>query len=168
MGYKRRFGTTSKVPIPDKARNETELIFMHKIVQKVEKYNIPHSLILKDDQTPSKYVATACYKLAEKKSKSVPIADGADKRAITATFVETLDCKLLPMQLIYGGKTSQSLPKIQFPTGFCLIANPSHYSNTEESIKLLKGIVVPYVEKIRAKLDDPKQSALLIWDVFRG
>ena len=72
------------------------------------------------------------------------------------------------MQLIYGGKTSQSLPKIQFPTGFCLSANPSHYSNTEESIKLLKEIVVPYVEKIRAKLDDPKQSALLIWDVFRG
>ena len=37
MGYKRRFGTTSKVPIPDKAKNKTELIFMHKIVQKVEK-----------------------------------------------------------------------------------------------------------------------------------
>ena len=28
--------------------------------------------------------------------------------------------------------------------------------------------MVPYVEKIRAKLDDPKQSAILIWDVFRG
>ena len=43
-----------------------------------------------------------------------------------------------------------------------------HYSNTEELIKLLKEIVVPFVEKIRAKLDDPNQSALLIWDVFRG
>ena len=72
------------------------------------------------------------------------------------------------MQLIYGGKTSQSLPKTQFTTGFCLSANPSHYNNTEESIKLLREIGVPYVEKIRAKLDDPKQSALLIWDVFRG
>ena len=168
MGYKRRFGSTSKVPIPDKARNETELIFMHKIVQKVEKYNISHSLILNADHTLSKYVPTARYTLAEKNPKSVPIAAAADKRAITATFVETLDCKSFPMQLIYGGKTSQSLPKIQFPTGFCLSANPSHYSNTEESIKLLKEIVVPYVEKIRAKLDDPKQSALLIWDVFRG
>ena len=92
MAYKRRFGTTSKVPIPDKARNETELIFMHKIVQKVEKYNIPHSLILNADQTPSKYVPTPRYRLAEKNSKSVPIAGGADKQAITATFVETLDC----------------------------------------------------------------------------
>ena len=72
------------------------------------------------------------------------------------------------MQLIYGGKTSQSLPKIQFPTGFCLSANPNHNSNTEESIKLLNEILVLYVGKIRAKLDDPKQSALLIWNVFHG
>ena len=28
--------------------------------------------------------------------------------------------------------------------------------------------MAPYVEKTRTKLDDPKQSALLIWDVFRG
>ena len=114
------------------------------------------------DQTPSKYLPTARYTLAEKNSKNVLIAGGADKRAITATFVEMLDCKFLHVQLIYGGKNSQSLPKIQFPTGFCLSANPSHYSNTEESIKLLKEIVVPHVEKIRATLDDPKQSVLLI------
>ena len=28
--------------------------------------------------------------------------------------------------------------------------------------------MAPYVEKTRTKLDDLKQSALLIWDVFRG
>ena len=28
--------------------------------------------------------------------------------------------------------------------------------------------MVQHVEKKRAKLDDPKQSALLIWDAFRG
>ena len=164
MGYKRRYGTTSKVIIPDNARNKMELILMHKIVQTVEKYNIPHSLILHADQTPSKYVPTARYTLAEKKSKSVPIAGGSDKQAITANFIETLDCKFLPM----GRKTSQTLPKIQFTTGFSLGANPNHYRNTGELIKLLKEIVVSYVEKISAKLDDPKQSALLIWDVFRG
>ena len=78
---------------------------MHKIVQKVEKYNIPHSPILHADQTPRKYVPTARYTLAEKKYKSVPIAGGSDKRAITANFVETLDCKFRSMQLMYGGKT---------------------------------------------------------------
>ena len=145
-------GSLQKNGLQEKIRLKS--LFLIKIVQKVEKRNIPHSLILNTDQTPSKYVPTARYTLAENYSKSVTMAGGADKRAITATFVETLNCKFLPMKLIYGGKTSQWLPKIQLPTGFCLSANPSHYSNTEESIKLLKEMVVPYVEKIRAKLDD--------------
>ena len=42
--------------IPDKARKDNQLVFMHKIIQKVEKHNIPHSLIISADQTPSKYV----------------------------------------------------------------------------------------------------------------
>ena len=56
MGFVRRMPTTAKIPIPDKARKEIELAFMHKVVQKVEKHNIPHSLIINADQTPSKYV----------------------------------------------------------------------------------------------------------------
>ena len=124
--------TTSKVPIPEKARKEIELRFMHKVVKKVEKHSIPHSLILNVDQTPSKYVPSARYTLAQRNSKEVP-----DKRAVTATFVETLDSKFLPMQLIYGGKTKKSLQKIKFPDGFSLSANPSHFSNTEEELKKL-------------------------------
>ena len=65
MGFVRRMATTAKVPIPDKARKEIELIFMHKIVQKVEKHNIPHSLIINADQTPSKYVPVGRSTLAE-------------------------------------------------------------------------------------------------------
>ena len=56
MGFVRRMPTTAKIPIPDKARKEIELVFMHKVVKKVEKHNIPYSLIINADQTPSKYV----------------------------------------------------------------------------------------------------------------
>ena len=56
MGFVRRMSTTAKIPIPDKARKEIELSFMLKIVEKVEKHNTPHSLIINADQTPSKYV----------------------------------------------------------------------------------------------------------------
>ena len=166
MGFRRRMATTAKVLIPEKARKEIELVFMHKIVQKVEKHDIPHSLIINADQTPCKYVPTARYTLAEKNSKSVILAGGADKRAITATFAQTLNSEFLPMQLIYQGKTSQSFPKIEFPSGFSLSANKTHFSNTQESIKFLEEIVVPYVKKKRTELDDPNQAALLIWDVF--
>ena len=122
MGCKRRFGTTPKVPIPDQARNKIELIFMRKIVQDVKKYNIPYSLILNADQTPSKYVPTARYTLREKNSESVPIAVGAEKRAITITFVETLDCKFLLVDLWW--ENLKIITKNTISNWFLL--NPSH------------------------------------------
>ena len=73
------------------------------------------------------------------------------------------------MQLIYGGKTDRSIPTIDFPDNFSLSANPKHYSNEEESLKVLNDIVIPYlcVEKERLKLP-PNHPTLLILDVFRG
>ena len=168
MGFTRRVATTAKVPIPDKTRKEIELVFMHKIVQKVEKYNIPDSLIINIDQTPSKYVPVSKSTLAKKGSKKVPIAGSNDKRTITATFSETLDGRFLPPQLIYKGKTARSIPKIVFPKGFSLSANEKHHSNTQESIKLLEEVIVPYVQEERKFFLKDDQKALIIWDVFRG
>ena len=72
------------------------------------------------------------------------------------------------MQLIYKGKTDQSLPKIQFPSGFTFSANLKHYSNEMESLKFLKEIILPYVKTEREMLGLETQPALLIYDVFRG
>ena len=76
--------------------------------------------------------------------------------------------KFLSMQLIYKGKTSQSLPKIQFLNGFSLSANLKHYSNETESLKFLKEIILPYVKTEGESLGLETQPALLIYDVFRG
>ena len=54
-GFKKRAGTTSKVAIPQAVREEIELVFLHEIAYKAEKYKIPHSLILNLDQTPTKF-----------------------------------------------------------------------------------------------------------------
>ena len=59
----------------------------------------------------------------KKGASNVPIEGIDDKRSLTATFSVTLDNKFLPMQLIYTGKTNQSLPKVKFPNGFSLSAN---------------------------------------------
>ena len=73
------------------------------------------------------------------------------------------------MQLTYGKKTAQSLPKFKFPESFYLSANPKHFSNTTESFKRLDEIIFPYVknECKRLKLE-PSQPASLILDVFSG
>ena len=46
MSFVKRRKTSSKVDIPDKARKEFEFLFLHEIVTKVEKHNIPPELIL--------------------------------------------------------------------------------------------------------------------------
>ena len=56
MGFKKRMQTTGKVEIPEGVRKEAELLYLHNIVMIIEKYEIPHSLIMNLDQTLLKYI----------------------------------------------------------------------------------------------------------------
>ena len=88
---------------------------------------------------------------------------------ITATVTITLDEHFLPMQLICAGKTKKCLTRVQFPSSFSLSFNPKHYSNAEESMKVLNDIIIPYVAKERERLGlNDGQAAVLIMDVFKG
>ena len=145
MIFAKRRKTSSKVDIPDKAHKEIEFLFLHEIVTKVEKRNIPPELILNIDQTPLKYVPVGNETLAPRGETSVTTEGSSDERLITGTFAISLHGDFLPMQLIYGGKASQSLPRYRISKGFCLSFNPKHFSNTNESIKFLKEIIPPYV-----------------------
>ena len=168
MGFVRHIKTTRKVHILVRAQKEAELKFLHQIVNQVEKYQIPPSLIINFDQTPSKYVQVSLLTMAKRQETNVLIAGANDKRSVTATFSITFNNKFLPMQLIYKGKTNQSLPKVDFPDGFSLSANKTHYSNEEEALKFIDEIILPHVQKERAKLTCRNQKALLIFDVFLG
>ena len=56
LGFVHRMKTTGKVKIQVGAQKEAELKFLHQIVYNVEKHQIPPSLTITFDQTPSKYV----------------------------------------------------------------------------------------------------------------
>ena len=98
-------------------------------------FDVPDELIINKDQTPSKYVATDGVTMATKGSKHVSQKGSNDKRAITAIYSETLAGDILPLQLIYQGKTRRSLPSATFPDGFLLSMNKKHWSNEEETVK---------------------------------
>lgn len=168
MGFVKRMKTTGKIEIPEGAKQEAQLLYLHDIVSIVEEHNIPNTLVMNLDQTPLKYIPSANHTLAKKGSKSIGIAGSSDKRCITGTFVISLNGDFLPMQLIYGGTTNQSLPRFKFPESFSLSVNPKHFSNTFESIKIIDEVITPYVEAQRHILGNPNQAALLVFDVFRG
>ena len=169
MGFVRRRGSAAKLEIPDGTFKEAQLLFTHDIVSKVDKYNIPDSLIINIDQTTTKYVPVSRSTLAKKNSKAAAIKGSSDKRSITATFSITFSGNFLPMQLIYGGKTTKSLPKFKFPHDFSLSVNKTHYSNEKEACKLIEETLVPYIEKVRQEENLlVSQNALVIMDVFSG
>ena len=135
----------------------------------MDKYNIPGSLTINIDQTPTKYVPVSRSTLAKKNSKAVAIKSNSDKRSITATFSITFSGKFLPMQLIYGGKITKSFPRFKFPNYFLLSVNKTHYSNEKEACKLIEEILVPYIEKVLQEENLPvSQKALVSMDVFSG
>ena len=109
----------------------------------VQNYKIPESLVI--NQTPSKYAAF---------SNSTMAAAGQVLNAFQL-LAPPLN-KLLQQPLdhirqristyaidILGGKTSQSLPRFKFPNLFSFSMNPKHFSNTDESVKLLNEIAIP-------------------------
>ena len=51
--------TTGKLHIPVGALKEVVLKFLYQIVNYIENYRIPRSLIVNFDQTPTKYVQTS-------------------------------------------------------------------------------------------------------------
>ena len=135
--------------VPEGARKEARLQHHFRVVNIQEKHNIPKSIVLNKDQTPSKYVTFGRTQLAPKNSTRVGLAGSTDKRSITLALTFTLHGKILPFQMIYGGKTDQSLSKVTFPAK--LSVNEKHYNNTDEVIKHLRKIVIPYVNEERKK-----------------
>ena len=93
MGLRKRIATSGRPEIADGARKEATLI---KVVSKIEKYEIPNSLTLNIDQTPSKLTPTSRHILGEKNTKHVSIAGSSYKQAIiTATFCITFSNEFL-------------------------------------------------------------------------
>ena len=77
--------------------------------------------------------------------------------------------EFLPVQLIYGGKTEQSLPRYKFPNSFCPSVNEKHYSKKKESIKFFNEVIIPYIKEVHLSENlTSDQYALVIMDVFTG
>ena len=114
MKSSRHAVTTSRAVITRSLWAEVRSQFLHEITDKVLQHNIPDELIINDDQTVSKFVATDNITMAAKGEKHISRVEATDKRAITVTLCEPLDGYILPFQLIYTGKMERYLPDFTF------------------------------------------------------
>ena len=69
MGFVKQMSTTRKLEIPEGAKNEAQLVYLHDIVTIAEEHKVPFCLILNLNQTPLKYIPVGRQSLAKKGSK---------------------------------------------------------------------------------------------------
>ena len=110
MSFIKQRKTSSKVDISDGARKKIEFLYLHDVVSKAEKYDVPSALVLNIDQTPLKYVPVGNETMAAKGEHSMTVEGKGNKRSIIGTFAISFEGNFLPVQLIYGGRAKQSLP----------------------------------------------------------
>ena len=130
------------------AKEKAKLLYLYDMVALVEEHDVPLGLVLNLDQAPLKYIPAARKSLAKVQNKCRsphhPI-----KKVLHELLALLYQVFFLPMQLTYGGKTKQALPRLKFPESFPLSANPEYFSNNGESVKVIKEIVLPYIKKQR-------------------
>ena len=125
MRFRKRASTTGKATVSDELKKEIALT-SHYDTALVKTFKIPPSLVINLDQILSKFVPGNRSTQAAIGSETVTIAVSTDKKMIILTYCITLKGDFVPVQMIYGGKTSQSIPHMSFRSLFCICVNERH------------------------------------------
>lgn len=102
----------------------------------------------------------------QKGKKRVDISGLGDKRQITALLCGSL---VVPVQMVYKGKTPRCLPKFSVPLDWDITQAPKHWSTDVTMIRYINDIFIPHVQGAREFLHTPNDApALIIMDNFKG
>jgi hypothetical protein len=105
----------------------------------------------------------------ERGALQVEIAAKEDKRQITALLGCSAKGELLPLQLIYQGKTEKCHPRTTFPEGFGITHSENHWSTIATMKDYVIHVLSPYCASVRQRLGlQQDHKALCVLDVFRA
>ena len=105
---KRRANTKTKVIVED--FDKLKMLFLLDIKNVVQMDEVPAQLIINWDQIGINYIPTSNWTMEQVGSKRIEIIGKDDKRQLTVVFGCSMARDFLPPQLVYQGKTNQSLP----------------------------------------------------------
>jgi len=164
---KRRVTTKSNPPRDD--FEEVKASFLSEIIETVDMNDVPPELIFNWDQTGINLVPTALWTMDKRGKKRIAIEGYQDKRQITCVMCGCLTGELLPVQLIYAGKTNRCHPAYEFPKDWLISHTENHWANETTMLQYIDKVIVPYVEMKREALDlNANHPALAIFDHFKG
>jgi hypothetical protein len=120
-----------------------------RIAAHMEMHTVHPSLVINLDQTGVKLVPSSAWTYEKCNSSSVAVMGAEDKRQITACIASSLSGELLPLQLIFEGKTERSLPQRTAASiaSLChLTFSDNHWSSQKTMQQYVSEIIMPYAE----------------------
>ena len=170
MGYtKRKASTKTKTNVTEAEFELAKKLYLEKIKLAVADCKIPEDIVINLDQSGINILPSSEWTLAPIGSRRIEIAGLGDKWQVTVTIACTMSGTLLPLQILYAGKTSRCHPRSPFPEDFDAWHTPNHWATSETTIQLFDKIIIPYIARKRRELELPEEHmALVILDAFRG
>jgi hypothetical protein len=105
-----------------------------------------------------------------KGSKEVKVIGAEDKRQITACIASSLNGDLLPLQLIFQGKTTACHPPFTDASTEAFVHlthTENHWSNQTTMQEYVRAVIVPYAERCAVEHTLPRDSHIvLVLDVW--
>ena len=168
MGFVKRKATT-KAKVDVKEFEEIKKLFLLDVKNVAQMDEISEDMIVNWDQTGVNYVPVSSWTMEEEGSKRIELIGKDDKRQLTVLFAGSLSGDLLPIQIIYQGKSSRCLPKFNFPDKWHVTYTVNHWANENTMEDYINMIIVPYFEQTRLRLNLATNArGLVLFDNFNG
>jgi hypothetical protein len=149
LGYTWRVRTTAASKLPLDWRSQG-ILMAKRIAVFMQLYKVDPSLVVNVDQTGVHLAPVDLRTYEAKGSKVVKVIGADDKRQITCCIASSLDGDLLPLQLIFEGKTAASEPKHTEESKAAhihLTHSPNHWSSQETMRQWIDHVLLPYSER---------------------
>ena len=90
--------------------------------------------------------------MAPQGSKRVEIIGKDNRCQITGVYGCSLSGDILPVQLIYQGKTKKCLPLVTFPSDWNITFSENHWSNESTTIEYITQLLLSYIDRKKKDL----------------
>jgi len=122
------------------------------------------------DQTGVHLVPASNWTYHTTGASSVAVVGAEDKRQITVCVASSLDGDLLPLQLIFQGKTERSLPlrTLELAASHAHVTfSENHWSNQTTMKEYVEKVILPYAETCIERYHlDADANIILVLDVW--
>jgi hypothetical protein len=117
----------------------------------INQYSIIEELIINFDQTAVHIVPKSKTTYAHHADQCVALLGAEDKRQVTALIASSYNGTLLPVQMVFAGKTKACHPSHTADSksyGFHFTHSENHWSNLDTMKEYLECIIQPYIENV--------------------